>query len=115
MSTNEPTGPHPVSTETRSEGSLNINTRTLVMAAVLLLGGTVGGGGITLASKAAPETAPEVTVALADMNQKLAAITITLAEMKTQLNGTGRENDKRDAASLDHEQRLRKIEQDRPR
>lgn len=117
--TDEHSGPHPAVAATRNEGNLVINTKTMMMLGALLLGGTVGGGGISLATKApsAPVTAPEVTAALVDLNAKvvasnvtLGAITVTLAEMKQQLNSTSRENDKRDADVADHEARLRRLE-----
>ena len=90
--------------------SFNVSPKMLAMLGALLLGGTLGGGSISLASQTQPHTAPEVTAALADVSAKLANITVTLAELKTQINGTSRENDKRDAAVADHETRLRRIE-----
>lgn len=93
---------------------LAMNARPIIFALIGALTGTMGVGGFTFAAAshdAVVATAPEVTIAFADVNAKLATITVTLAEMKTQLAASSREDNKRDEQLGDHETRLRKLEE----
>lgn len=93
---------------------LAMNARPIIFALLGALGGTMGVGGFTFAATSheptVVQTSPEVTVAFADVNAKLANINVTLVEMKTQIQASSKENDKRDVLLSDHESRLRKLE-----
>lgn len=103
----EKTGPHPAVAATRNEGTIVVNTKVVIGLLVLLLGGTVGGGGISLAN-ANKEPSAEV---VEKVNDKLGAIVVTLTEMKSELKASADDNKRRDKVDADHEERLRKIEE----
>lgn len=106
----EKTGPHPAVVATRSEGTIVVNTKVVMGLLVLLLGGTVGGGGISLASAAKEPSADMVE----KVNQSLNEIKISLTEMKSEVKAAADGDNKRDVVDADHEARLRKLEAQRP-
>lgn len=104
----ERTGPHPVVVATRNEGTLVINTKTIIVVLVALLGGTVSGGGITLANTQKGDVVEKV-------NESLNEIKISLTEMKAEVKAASDGDKKRDEVDADHEVRIRKLESTRGR
>lgn len=99
---NETSGSYPVH---KNEGVLTVNVRTIVVALVALFGGAAGGGGLAFVR---PSVTPD---AIETLTSEVKDVSRQLSDIKIKLERMDERSSKSDAIDLDHEARIRKLEE----
>ncbi len=92
-----------------SQGSVTLNTKTVIQIGALLLGAALGGGGVSFAASPA-EPLAQLKEEIERLKASVETVAVAAVEIKAELRQSRKTEERLEEAIKDHEERLRALE-----